>query len=301
MHSILIVDDSSVERRLAGGLLHAATDYQLVYAENGNEALAVIGQRRPSVVVTDLVMPGMDGLELVRAIRRSYSRVPVILMTAFGNEEIAAEALRAGAVSYVPKSMRATTLVPTIRQVLERAHAVQDRHKLAQCLDRIECSYILENDPALIKPLIDLVENTLANVGLADETEQIRVGVALEEALHNALYHGNLSVNGESYAKARESGDSERFAALAVEQATASDRCITFKMHVSHDGAEFVIRDEGEGCEPLPLHESAKTLDDFETGHNRGLRLMWHLMDDVHYNEAGNEVKLSLFRRDDDE
>ena len=298
MHTILIVDDSAVERRLAGGLLQASTDYELLYAENGSEALGLIAQSRPSVVITDLVMPGMDGLELVQAIRCTYPQIPVILMTAFGNEVTAARALREGAVSYVPKSMRTTSLVSTIRQVLERANAVQEQHKLAQCLDRLECSYVLDNDPALIKPLVDLVENALANVGLTDETEHIRVGVALEEALYNALYHGNLSVNGASYAEARESGETERFTALAVEQAPDTDRCITFKMSVSRDGAEFVIRDEGEGCQKILRQEESDTPDDFETGRNRGLKLMWHLMDDVRYNEAGNEVKLSLHKRE---
>ena len=86
MHTILIVDDSAVERRLAGGLLQASTDYELLYAEDGIEALGLIAESRPSVVVTDLVMPGMDGLELVQAIRNSYPQIPVILMTAFGNE-----------------------------------------------------------------------------------------------------------------------------------------------------------------------------------------------------------------------
>ncbi len=300
MHTILIVDDSAVERRLAGGLLQSRDDHQLWYAENGTEALASIAKKRPNVVVTDLVMPEMDGLELVRALRASYPHIPVILMTAYGNEMIAAEALREGAVSYVPKSMRASTLVPTVRQVLERADAVHDQHKLAKCLDRIECSYVLENDPSLIKPLVDLVENTLESVGLTDRSQQIRVGVALEEALCNALYHGNLSLNGDSYAAAKAGGDSD-LATLAIEQTAASDRCITFKMSVSSEDAQFVIRDEGEGCQPLLLQPADENRDDFETGRNRGLKLMWHLMDDVRYNEAGNEVKLSLFKREEAE
>ena len=163
MHTVLIVDDSAVERRLAGGLFQNSTDYQLIYAGNGNEALATIAENSPSVVVTDLVMPEMDGLELVRALRQSHPQLPIILMTAYGNEVTAAEALRAGAVSYVPKSMRATTLVPTVRQILERAEAVGSQQKLSQCLDHLECSYVLDNDTSLIKPLVDLVENTLAS------------------------------------------------------------------------------------------------------------------------------------------
>ncbi len=297
MVTILIVDDSAVERRLAGGLLQASANFVLQYAENGREALECIAHDPPQIVVTDLVMPELDGLELVRAVRQSYPHVPVILMTAYGNEEIAAQALRDGAVSYVPKSLRAATLLHTVKQVLERADAVHLRHQLSRCLDRIECSYVLDNDPTLFKTVVDTVETTLASVGLTDKTGQVRVGVALEEALLNALYHGNLSVNGASYAEAKLSGDSDQLAALRREDAPYCDRRITFKMNISHEGAHFVIRDEGAGCPGILLKLTNDPPDAFETGRHRGLSLMRYLMDDVQYNEAGNEVKLSVQKR----
>ena len=214
MVTILIVDDSAVERSLAGGLLQGSPDFIVQYAENGKDALERISRTPPNLIVTDLVMPEMDGLELLRAVRRSFPQVPVILMTAYGNEQIAAEALRQGAVSYVPKSRRSATLLQTVTQVLERVNAAQSQKRLSSCLHRIECSYVLDNDPALLKPLLDMVENTLASVGLIDENEQVRVGVALEEALLNAIYHGNLSIGEESYAEVRQIGHGDRFAEL---------------------------------------------------------------------------------------
>ncbi len=297
MVAILIVDDSALERRLAAGLLQAATDFELRYAEDGREALEAITQSRPDVVVTDLVMPEMNGLELVRAVHEMSSPVPIILMTAYGNESIAAETLRAGAVSYVPKSLRAALLLPTIRQVLERAEAARGRRRLDACLDHMECSYILENDPVLLKPLIDMVEQMLAGVGLADQTQHVRVGVALEEALLNALFHGNLSVDGTSYAEARQSGQGAQLAAARRDEDPYCRRRITFKMRVNRDGAEFVIRHEGSGCPPLLLQLTDDSQDVFEKGRNRGLALIRYLMDDVRYNEQGNEVKLSFRKR----
>ncbi len=296
MVTVLIVDDSSVEQRLAGGLLSAWPDFRVQYADDGNEAMKCIAASPPDVVVTDLVMPEMDGLELVRAIRRSFPQIPVILMTAYGNEAVAAEALRQGAVSYVPKSQRAATLVQTVRQVLERAEAAHGRQRLSMYLNRIECCYVLDNDPSILKPLLDMVENTLASVGLTDEVGQVRVGVALEEALLNALYHGNLSVNEASYAQARQTGRADTLAASLSKEPPYCHRSITFKMCIGKEGAQFVIRDEGSGCRAVVLNAGHDGGEIFDQGRHRGMALMRHLMDDVRYNDAGNEVKLSMRR-----
>jgi CheY-like chemotaxis protein len=88
-------------------------DIRVVHAGNGRDALEKIKSAPPDLVVTDLVMPEMDGLELVKEVRRTYPTIPVILMTAHGSEEIAAAALKAGAASYVPNATwRATSPKP---------------------------------------------------------------------------------------------------------------------------------------------------------------------------------------------
>ncbi len=116
--NILVVDDSHVERLLVEGLLRKNPDFRVEQAENGKEALDRLAVRPSDVVVTDLVMPDMDGLELVRAVRRGHREIPVILMTAYGDETIAVEALEAGAASYVPKSQRAERLLETVNRVV---------------------------------------------------------------------------------------------------------------------------------------------------------------------------------------
>ena len=116
---VLVVDDSPVDRRLAGGILEKS-HYQAAYAGNGVEALAALEHQLPSVVLTDLQMPEMDGLELVEAIRNKYPLVPVILMTAHGSETIAIQALQRGAASYVPKKDLATDLLESARTGRDR-------------------------------------------------------------------------------------------------------------------------------------------------------------------------------------
>ena len=93
MTNILVVDDSATDRRVAGGLLQRRAGWNIQFAVDGREALGLIADETPDVVLTDLQMPEMNGLELVEAMRQHHPLVPVILMTAQGSESIAAEAL----------------------------------------------------------------------------------------------------------------------------------------------------------------------------------------------------------------
>src|SRR5688500_1381454 len=122
MPTVLVADDSKVDQRLAASLLERA-GWTVVTAAAGREAFELLSARRPAAGVTDLQMPHMDGLALVEAIRGARPGLPVILMTAFGSEDIAAEALRRGAASYVPKRNLARDLADALRRVLAVAPA----------------------------------------------------------------------------------------------------------------------------------------------------------------------------------
>src|SRR5262245_17181521 len=108
--TILVVDDSPLDQRLAGGLLEKHFNCTVRYAADGKEAVGQMAQELPDLVLTDLQMPQMDGLELVQVVKTEFPVVPVILITAHGSEEIAAQALRRGAASYVPKRRLAQDL-----------------------------------------------------------------------------------------------------------------------------------------------------------------------------------------------
>src|SRR5262245_47382431 len=119
MPSILIVDDDPVHRDLAGRYLEKVPELRILDATNGREALESIGAHPPDLVLTDIYMPGMDGLDLVANIHEEYPWLPVVLMTSYGSEQLAVRALAAGAASYVPKSALKDDLPRTVQQVLD--------------------------------------------------------------------------------------------------------------------------------------------------------------------------------------
>lgn len=289
MPTVLVVDDSAVDRRLVGGLLQKDADLKLKYAVDGADGLVKIEQDAPDLVVTDLVMPEIDGLTLVATVRNKHPLVPVILMTSKGSEELAVQALEAGAASYVPKHTLARRLLDTVRKVLAVSSSQRSRSRLMGSMTKSNCSFVLENDSALIGPLISYVQEDCSHMDLCDDAENTRVGVALEEALANALYHGNLEVGSEL----RETDD-KTYWALAQErskQPPYCDRRIHVTVELSREKAAFVIRDDGSGFDLSVLPDPTDPAN-LEKASGRGILLMRAFMDEVSYNEKGNMVTL---------
>lgn len=292
MVNILVVDDSLVERCLASTLLSEELDFQIQFAEDGCIALDKIRHSPPDLVITDLVMPNMDGLNLVRACRREFPSIPVILMTAYGSEALAVDALYEGAASYVPKAKRAERLVETVQRVLGRSRANQRPKKLTTCLGKLCATFYLDNDPDNVAPVVDFVQQIVGGLELSDETEQIRAGVALEEALVRAICHGNLELTTEDLDRGRMAGPDGLKKVIADRRSIPPycDRKIELEIHVTNSTARFVIRNAGEGFDRSLCRFTRQ--DCFEKGHGIGIALMNILMDNVSYNDAGNEVTL---------
>lgn len=289
MSSVLIVDDSAIDRHLAGALLEKSHHSTVMYASHGREALECMRKRTPDIVVTDLQMPEMNGLDLVSEVRCHFPLVPVVLMTAQGSEDIAVKALQKGAASYLPKSRLAQALLETVENVLAVARADRDQGKLEQCLARCSWSFVIPNDNSLIAPLVDRARHDICRVGLCDETVRTRLGIALHEALINAIDHGNLELTSEL----REKDDVE-YHRLAEERRKAvpyRDRRVFVRFEVTPQQVTYAVRDEGPGFDPSCLPDPTDPAN-LERVCGRGLLLIRTFMDEVRHNPSGNEVTM---------
>jgi len=300
MTKVLIVDDSPVDRRLAGRLLERSADPTAggetgitpMYASDGKEALALIEQDRPDAVITDLQMPGMNGLNLVLQVRVRHPLVPVILMTAHGSEELAVQALQAGAASYVPKRDLANDLLETVEAVLETAQAKRGHKRVLECLTDTTSHFVLDNDPTLIPPLVGYLKDNLFRMSGSDDTGLIQVTIALREGIVNAMEHGNLEL--DSTLREDDEGAYQKLARERRRQKPYSDRRVDVTARESPKEAVYVIRDEGPGFDPSLLPDPTEPTN-LERRSGRGLLLMRTFMSEVRYNDRGNE--LTLVRR----
>ncbi len=285
----LIVDDSPMDRLLASSLLLSIGGWTVLTANNGVEALELLKTETPEIVLTDLQMPEMDGLQLVQAVRATYPLLPVILMTGQGSEDIAIKALKGGAASYVPKKSLARDLSETLDNVLSASRTNRDQRRLIQYQTHFEADFVLENDPTLIPPLVGHLEDNLTRLNLVAAGGLVLLGVAFHEALSNAIFHGNLEVS--STLREKEESIYYRLATERRQMKPWSDRRVYVSVRMSRVEAVFTIRDEGPGFDPTTLPDPTDPAN-LERVSGRGLLLIQTFMDKVEHNETGNQITM---------
>lgn len=313
MPRVLVIDDTAVDRHRVVGLLQRSTALEVQAVSSAREALEAIASNPPDLVITDLMMPGIDeeeadrtpatsrhgnvplqlsetgGLQIVAAVTSRYPSLPVIVVTSAGTEQAAVDSLAAGATTYIPKSQLAQHLIPTVLHVLARVADGVSHRKLLACLREGALLFELVSDPELIPPLISYAQSLLTSVGLCDDSSVIRVSIALEEAIRNAMFHGNLELTSEQ----REGDPVEYQELLALRSCIEPfrSRRLHLSFRVSIDQATFIIRDEGPGFDPRKLPDPTDPAN-IEKVSGRGLLLMRTFMDEVSFNPTGNEVTL---------
>ena len=299
MPIILVVDDSETDRKLIGGLLKCKLDWIVQYASDGAEACELVGQIFPDVVITDLQMPVMDGIELCAEVKRAHPHVPVLLTTGVGSESLAVDALKAGAASYVPKKRLADSLVEAVEQVL----AISGRQRIKACLltQSMESRYRFEltNDQNLILAMIDFLTMEMEAVGIGGGAEQRQASIALEEAMLNAMFHGNLELNSNQVQQARRAfhdGQVTKEVEKRASSAPFKDRRLIVTLELSKQKVTMKVRDEGRGFDTQGQLESAAQLEQFSgSGENgRGLTLIKSFADQVQFDKSGNTILMTL-------
>ena len=145
---MLVVDD---ERSNVESLekIFAREGMRVLTAFDAKQALDVLRQHKVNVVLTDLMMPGITGLELLRAVKQVSPEVEVVLMTAFGSVEAAVSAMRDGAYDFVEKPLRRLPIVKSVRKAIERGSLVAENRSLKQEIRLLSKREIVGNSQAL--------------------------------------------------------------------------------------------------------------------------------------------------------
>lgn len=268
MTTVLIVDDSALDRELAKRILTEDPELTVEAVDNGRAALDRLSAGGIDLVLTDLMMPDINGLQLVTTIRVDHPDTPVILMTGGGTEVVAMNALAQGAASYVPKRMLNEWLLNTAHDVLSLQQAQRTHGKLLECFNVVQFEIDLGTDTTVVDPLVTYLQQIVSGMRLFDATETYRLGVGLKEALQNALYR---------------------------------DRTIHLGVRIDRHKARFTLRaDPNDGsifdAAEVPGVEDPNAL---STTNERGFVLMRSHLDDVRFNEEGSEVVLVKRRESD--
>jgi len=289
----LVVDDLPLDRIRAGNLLRSDLPADVLYAQDGEEALRRVRDYPPDLVITDLHMPHLGGLELAEILRREFPHLPTIVMTGRGDEASAVQSLLAGASAYVAKAWLGNQLVPTARRILSLSSQDRMLRQIFANKSLHEEHFVVANDPQLLEPLSSHLEAQLTRIWPDSGHHSIQLALALHEALSNALFHGNLGLS----SALRELPGDEYWNTAAFRRSTPPwcHRNLHVFARIEPHQARFTIRDEGDGFDWTTVATPIED-DTLSRPHGRGIFLMRLFVDQVHYSADGRQVDLVLLR-----
>jgi CheY-like chemotaxis protein len=291
MAAILLAEDSPTHTALMRSLLEEdAHDVQCV--ANGREAIEVLETSVPDLVVTDLRMPEMNGLELVQQLIERFPKIPSVVVTARGSENLAVDALALGAANFVPKNSLHRLLIHVVRQTLQMAQADEIYDSFAGQLYRPEFIFTLNNRVASIQPSALFVVQALAAATRMNPIQRIRVGTAVASAIFNSICYGNLEVkDDETFVDRLLSGDESGRVELRerADAAPYCERSVQLKVSVGDDDTRILVSHDGPG-RMTRMTPAPGTPESFELEQCRGLVLMTSFMDDIMFHSDYSEV-----------
>jgi signal transduction histidine kinase len=159
------------------------------------------------------------------------------------------------------------------------------------CARQVDFEFDLENDLKIIDPLIDLVQQVVSSQDLLESTDRVRMCVAVEHALQNAMLRGNLEIKREEVPVVDPGLVNER-----SEQSEFADRRVYFRFTVTPDRVDFTVRDQGPGFDVSTIPQAGDP-ESFKDGIGRGLVLIQAFMEDVQFSDGGRELKMSRAKK----
>lgn len=289
MPRILVSQPDPALRQHLRGLLEAQPAWETQGCDTIAQAIDQLAAGAFDLVVADLQPDVAHAQADLSALLVGGNGCPVLLTATHGTVDQVVASLNAGATGFVHTNRLDIDLVEQVGRVLAADLRNKSKARLLECMTSSRSAFALENDPALLPALLVRFQASAKLFGVCDEGERARIGMALEEALTNALYHGNLEVSSDLR---RESLD--RYYDLAADhraRAPYRDRRIHITETLTPDAATFTIRDEGPGFDTSNL-DLEPDPEDLEAVSGRGILLMNAFMDEVRYNGKGNEVTM---------
>ncbi|MBU2470438.1 MAG: response regulator [Proteobacteria bacterium] len=266
-YHVLVVDDESMITELLVRLL-SEKGYEVSSATDGSEALDFLRGRACDLVISDVRMPRLDGLQLLKALKDLNPRLPVIMISGYDDTTTVVSALKAGAENFLAKPLDLDELDQVVAKTLSMA-SIRPR----SCpLPSVRQTTAMEapSRPECVRDLLYQISLSAVAVGFAAHDLENNLKLALSEAITNAMEHGNQ-------------WDESR----PVEVQVSLDQ---FEMRVT-------VRDKGRGFNHRRMLNPTSS-EHILSERGRGIFLANAILDEVIYNQAGNQVTLVKRRAD---
>jgi len=296
---VLAVDDEKNIRDMLRSALEEIGFCDVETAANGREALNALRSQPFDLVITDLMMPEMNGTRLLEISRNEFPEIPMIVITGYAQMETVIEVLRLGAANFITKPFRLQEIRAVIEKALKRKRDREIPRLVLPCLVREVISFRI---PPLLETktgVIHYLTEKIVGAGICDESGRYFISVSLDEALTNAIFYGCLEI--PSGLRETEPGN-EVFNRIVQERMADeryNKRAIEVEMELDRDRVLYRVTDPGPGFDPPDLSKGPPEPSGISQLHGRGLLLISCFMDEVSFNEKGNRITLVKKRRSD--
>jgi CheY-like chemotaxis protein len=264
---ILLADDEWTVVELLSRYL-AENGYEVTSASDGGEAWDLFQKQSFDLVLSDLRMPGFDGLQLLNAVKDVNPRIPVVLISGFGDVETVVKALKSGAENFLAKPLDLNELEKVLEQSLALACVRPGGSQIQGDIEqntRIETRSLLGN----ISDIVYQISLSAVAVGFSQYDLDNNIKMALVEALTNAMEHGN---------------------------GWEESKLVRISARLTRHVLQVTIEDEGIGFDHQNLTDPT-VQENLLSERGRGIFLLRAIMDEVRFNEPGNAVTLLKQRR----
>lgn len=287
MIRILVVEDEPVVRALLCEFLRK-NGFDVLEAKDGERGVELYRLAHPQLILTDIMLPGLNGLDLLNEVKSDGDQTIVILMTGYGNEEFLLKALRGGATNYFAKPFDYAELLAFIRSVFRHRTEPDYQFLYTDSLMRENKEFTFGTGNADIHTIVNQLVLNLRLI--ADEPELTNLRVGLQEMVDNAVEHGNLGFTYEEKSAGIANGTFGEQVQNRLHDKKYAGRHIHVSQNLSSSGFLATIEDEGEGFDWRALPDP--TADSLLSYNGRGIFLTKIYYDEVIYNERGNSVTL---------
>ena len=257
---IVVVDDEELLCEFLVDLFKRER-YEVHSTTRAREALQLIDEESCDLLITDIKMPEMDGLELLRRVHAARPDLPVVMMTGYGSADNAIQALNLGAFNFVRKPFAVDEILKVVRKGLELLRPLRLGRRLLPYL-ALDSKIRLPSRLDLVHPVSFQIVEIVALSASLRARGKLGVRLAVEELLNNAIVHGNRSDEG---------------------------KFVDIEVHLDGHGLRISFTDEGKGFDATSLPDPTDP-DNLFKEHGRGIFLARFYMDELVYNETGNSV-----------
>ncbi|MFP6581133.1 MAG: response regulator [Candidatus Hydrogenedentota bacterium] len=297
MNVLIVDDDRATLEFMSDAVKHEG--HTTYVAENGEEAMTLYTEFNPDLVITDIRMPRVDGLELLKLIRKNDQQIKVIVTTAFGSEDYAKQALEYGASGYINKPVRIRELTNLVRETDISNRRNRIRKNLESRLQIQKFSMTVDNRMERA-PDIAAILTEKASVYLGEDV-LAGVHMGLLELITNAIEHGNLNISSEEKreALAGEPGDMLKLYQRKSHQGQLlypefARMLVHINVSMTPDYCEWTVKDEGDGFDWE--QEAIASADRNENASTAtGIDLCRIRFDELHHMGNGNTVRVRKY------